>query len=110
MKLLEQKCEPCRGGTPPLSQEEARNLLREIPEWMLNKNAIERTFQFKDFKEAIDFVNEVAETADKEDHHPDIHIYYNKVRIELTTHKIKGLSKNDFILAAKIDELIKTGI
>jgi len=110
MKLTEQKCEPCRGGTPPLSQEEARDLLREIPEWTLKENAIERTFQFKDFKEAIDFVNEVAETADKEDHHPDIHIYYNKVRIELTTHKIKGLSKNDFILAAKIDELIKTGI
>ena len=95
---------------PPLTQEEARTLLSEIPQWSLKDNSIERTFQFKDFKEAIDFVNKVAETANKEDHHPDIHIYYNKVRIELSTHKIKGLSKNDFILAAKINALAGTGV
>jgi 4a-hydroxytetrahydrobiopterin dehydratase len=110
MKLMELKCEPCRGDTPPLSQEQAKVLLRDIPDWTLKDKAIEREFRFKDFKEAIDFVNKVAETANKEDHHPDIHIYYNRVRIELSTHKIKGLSKNDFILAAKIDELIKAGI
>jgi len=110
MKLQEQKCEPCRGGMPPLTQEEARTLLSEIPQWSLKDNSIERTFQFKDFKEAMRFVNRVAETADKENHHPDIHIYYNKVRLELSTHKIKGLSKNDFILAAKINALTGAGI
>jgi len=95
---------------PPLTQEEARTLLSEIPQWSLKDNSIERTFQFKDFKEAMRFVNRVAETADKENHHPDIHIYYNKVRLELSTHKIKGLSKNDFILAAKINALTGAGI
>ena len=64
--------------------------------------------QFKDFKEAMKFVNKVAEAAEQEGHHPDIHIYYNKVRLELTTHKIKGLSENDFILAAKINALFGT--
>jgi 4a-hydroxytetrahydrobiopterin dehydratase len=66
-------------------------------------------FAFKDFKDSIDFVNKVAEIANEQDHHPDIHIYYNKVRIELTTHKIKGLSENDFILAAKINSINVAG-
>jgi 4a-hydroxytetrahydrobiopterin dehydratase len=106
MKLLELKCEPCRGGMPPLSKPEAQAMLNEIPQWTLNDKSIERMFAFKDFKEAIVFVNKVADAANKEDHHPDIHIYYNKVKIELSTHKIKGLSKNDFILAAKINAII----
>jgi 4a-hydroxytetrahydrobiopterin dehydratase len=107
MKLTEQKCEPCRGGTPPLSPDEAKVMLSEIPGWTLKDKSIERTFQFKDFRESIKFIGWVARTAEQQDHHPDIHIYYNKVRIELTTHKIGGLSKNDFILAVKIDELLK---
>jgi 4a-hydroxytetrahydrobiopterin dehydratase len=106
MKLTEQKCVPCRGDMSPLPNEDVRILLKEIPQWTLKDNVIERLFQFKDFKEAMHFVNRVADAANQEDHHPDIHIYYNKVRIELSTHKIKGLSKNDFILAAKIDELV----
>lgn len=80
-------------------------MLGEIPGWILKENSIEQEFLFKDFRESMDFVNKVAEEANQEDHHPDIHIFYNKVRIELTTHKIKGLSKNDFILAAKISAL-----
>jgi 4a-hydroxytetrahydrobiopterin dehydratase len=108
MKLIEQKCEPCRGGTPPLSRQDAQVMLNEIPDWMLKDASIERTFQFRDFKESISFINKVAEIANEQDHHPDIHIYYSKVRIELSTHKINGLSKNDFILAAKIDDLLKT--
>jgi 4a-hydroxytetrahydrobiopterin dehydratase len=106
MKLQEQKCEPCRIGMPPLSYEEAKALQLEIPEWTLKDSSIERVFQFRDFKEAIKFVNRLAQAAEEEGHHPDIHIYYNKVRIELSTHKIKGLSNNDFILAAKIDALL----
>jgi 4a-hydroxytetrahydrobiopterin dehydratase len=105
MKLVEQKCEPCRGDTMPLVDEDVQILLREIPQWTCKDNTIERVFKFKDFKEAIKFVNGVADAANREDHHPDIHIYYNKVHIVLSTHKINGLSKNDFILAAKIDEL-----
>jgi 4a-hydroxytetrahydrobiopterin dehydratase len=109
MKLREQKCKPCHNGMQPLSHEEAKMLQMEIPEWALKDEVIEREFGFKDFKEAMSFVNGMAEIAEEQGHHPDIHIYYNKVRVELTTHKIKGLSSNDFILAAKIDELAGAG-
>jgi 4a-hydroxytetrahydrobiopterin dehydratase len=109
MKLQEQKCVPCHSGMPSLSKQQAREMLNEIPDWTLNDNSIERMFAFKDFKDSIDFVNKVAEIANEQDHHPDIHIYYNKVRIELTTHKIKGLSENDFILAAKINSINVAG-
>jgi 4a-hydroxytetrahydrobiopterin dehydratase len=108
VKLTEQKCEPCRGGTPALSPDEAKVMLSEIPDWTLKDKSIEREFVFKKFRESISFINEVAEIAEQQNHHPDIHIYYNKVRIELSTHKIGGLSRNDFILAAKIDDLLKT--
>jgi 4a-hydroxytetrahydrobiopterin dehydratase len=105
MTLAEQKCETCRAGTPTLSKEEAGEMLQETPNWVLKDKAIEREFKFGDFREAIDFVNAVADVAEPQDHHPDIHISYNKVRLELSTHKIGGLSRNDFILAAKIDKL-----
>jgi 4a-hydroxytetrahydrobiopterin dehydratase len=108
MKLNEQKCEPCRGGTPPLSRQEAQVMLREVSDWTLKDVSIEREFAFKDFKESMKFVGWIAVTAEEQGHHPDIHIYYSKVRIELSTHKINGLSKNDFILAAKIDQLLNT--
>ncbi len=106
MKLTEEKCVPCRGDTRPLADEDIQILLKEIPQWMRKENTIERIFQFKDFREAMKFVNCAADAAEQENHHPDIHIYYSKVRIELSTHKINGLSRNDFILAAKIDELV----
>jgi 4a-hydroxytetrahydrobiopterin dehydratase len=109
MNLREQKCVPCQGGMPPLSQAQAMAMLKEVPGWTLKDNSIERNFAFGDFKEAIDFVNKIAEIANVQDHHPDIHIYYSKVRIELSTHKIKGLSQNDFILAAKINAINVVG-
>ena len=80
--------------------------MKETPGWTLKDNAIEREFKFKDFREAISFVNGIAEIAEEEGHHPDIYIYYNKVRLELSTHNIGGLSKNDFVLAAKVNELV----
>jgi 4a-hydroxytetrahydrobiopterin dehydratase len=106
-KLAEKKCEPCEGGVSPLTQEEAEKMLKEIPRWALidDGKKIKRTFRFSDFKEAIDFVKEVARLAEAEGHHPDIYIFYNQVRLELWTHAINGLSENDFILAAKIDTL-----
>ncbi len=105
MELSQQKCEPCQVGTPPLSREEALELIKETRDWILKDNAIEREFEFDDFTGSIAFINRVAEVAEEEGHHPDIFIYYNKVRLQLSTHKIGGLSKNDFILAAKIDQL-----
>jgi 4a-hydroxytetrahydrobiopterin dehydratase len=108
MKLMEQKCEPCRGDTPPLTLHQAWEMMSEIPGWTLEDKSIEKTFHFKDFQESMKFVGWVARTAEKQGHHPDIHIFYNKVRIELSTHKINGLSQNDFILAAKIDESLRT--
>ena len=103
MKLIEQKCRPIKAGAPPLSRKEAEDLLLQIPAWSLDKGELHREFKFRDFRQAIDFVNKVAEIANTEDHHPDILISYNKVRIILSTHKIVGLSLNDFIVAAKIN-------
>ena len=107
MPLLEKKCVPCEGGTPPLNQEEAQNLLKEIPSWEIKDGRVFRQFKFKNFRGSIAFVNKVAEIAENEGHHPNITINYNKVSIELFTHSIKGLSENDFIVAAKIDKSSK---
>jgi 4a-hydroxytetrahydrobiopterin dehydratase len=105
MGLAEQRCEACESGEP-LDLEQATALACETPEWTLKPNAIERTIKFGNFREAMAFVNRIADLAEMQGHHPDLHISYNKVRIELSTHKIGGLSKNDFILAAKIDQII----
>ena len=97
---------PCEGGVPPLSQNAAKNYLKETPGWSLVNNKITRDFKFKDFKEAINFANKIADLAERENHHPNILIHgWNKVKLELTTHAIKGLSENDFIMAAKINSL-----
>ncbi len=103
--LLKKKCVPCEGGVKPLSLEEAKDYLDEIPGWTLNGEGkkISKTFKFADFIGAINFVERVADVAEMENHHPDIHIHYNKVLLELWTHAIGGLSENDFIVAAKID-------
>jgi len=103
MKLVEQIARPILKGTVPLPRNEAEDLLREVPQWSLGERAIAREFLFKDFREAMDFVNNVAAIVNEQDHHPDVFISYNKVRLTLSTHKIGGLSLNDFIVAAKID-------
>jgi 4a-hydroxytetrahydrobiopterin dehydratase len=105
MVLAEQKCRPCAGEDKPLDAERARGMAREIPLWTLAGNAIEREFRFKDFREAMAFVGKVADIANAEDHHPEISIAYSRVKLSLTTHKIGGLSANDFIFAAKVDRL-----
>jgi len=103
--LLNKKCVPCEGEVKPLSRADAQDYADEVPGWVLDEKAlkISKEFKFKDFVEAIDFVGRVADIAEEEGHHPDIHIFYNKVLLELSTHSIDGLSENDFILAAKID-------
>ena len=104
-KLKDKNCVPCEGGTKPLSHDAAVRLSAELEGWELSKNAksISKDMVFKNFDKAMDFVNMVADLAEMQGHHPDIQISYNKVGLMLTTHAIKGLSDNDFILAAKID-------
>jgi pterin-4a-carbinolamine dehydratase len=103
------KCQPCEGGTPPLTAEAATKYLASIAGWELFEGTkIKKEFKFKNFIGAMDFVNRLAKTAEAEGHHPTILISYNKVKITLTTHAIGGLSENDFIMAAKIDKLIGT--
>lgn len=104
--LLKKKCVPCEDKSiKPLSRSDAQDYLDEIYGWVLDKDAkkISKEFKFQDFIGAINFVERVADVAEEEGHHPDIHIHYNKVLLELTTHTIGGLSENDFIVAAKVD-------
>jgi 4a-hydroxytetrahydrobiopterin dehydratase len=107
-KLAKKKCVPCEGGVPPLTPEQAQALMPELDQgWMLIDGAriLARTFAFKDFADALAFVNKVGTIAEEEGHHPDITLAWGSVGIELMTHAIDGLSENDFIVAAKIDEL-----
>ena len=104
MNFTQKKCVPCEGGTPPLPKEKVEEYIKEVQGWEVQDNKIiEKIFAFKTFRESIDFVNKVANLAEQEQHHPDIHIRYRKVTLEFTTHAIKGLSENDFIMASKID-------
>ena len=88
-----------------IKADQLKQRLKKIPEWELEKNHIERTFEFDDFTEAVDFVNAVAEVSEDEEHHPDIDIRYNKVRLIVTTHSKGGLTDLDFALAERIDTL-----
>jgi len=106
--LVQQKCTACEGGIPPMTPEQIAQYRPQISEaWeVVDNKKLRRGFKFKDFKEAMAFVNKVADLAEAQGHHPDMSIYYSKVVIELWTHKIKGLFVNDFILAAKIDQFV----
>lgn len=107
-ELVQKRCKPCEGGVPPVGREEAERLLAGLSGWELASDAksIRRQWRANDFMTAIDFFNRVAHLAEEDDHHPDLHLTgYRDVRIELSTHAIGGLSENDFILAAKINEL-----
>lgn len=107
MDLTAKKCLPCEIGTPPLTKEEIKPLLKQLklPWELIDDKKIKAEFKFKDFLEAMDFVNKVAKLAEVEGHHPNIYINYNRVVIILITHNIRGLSENDFIVAAKIERL-----
>ncbi len=105
--LADMKCVACEGGVPTLTEGDAKAFLTHTPLWTLSSEAasIERTFTFKDFKEALAFANLIGEIAEEEGHHPDLTVAWGKVKVFLTTHAIQGLSENDFIVAAKIDKL-----
>ena len=106
MSLSDQTCKPPKAGDTPLSSAQAKQMRRDVPDWSLKGATIKREFQFKDFREAMVFVNKVADVAEGQGHHPDIFISYKTVRLTLATHKIGGLSQNDFIMAARIDQLL----
>ncbi len=105
MNLTQKKCVPCEAGTLPLEEPKTNELLKELQTWQLKEGHLYKKFKFKNFVDAMKFVNKIAEIAENEGHHPDFCVHYNKVEIELWTHAIKGLSENDFIVAAKIDNL-----
>jgi 4a-hydroxytetrahydrobiopterin dehydratase len=107
MDLAKKKCRPCEGDMKALTPDEARALGGQVPKWKIRKDEprLWREYTFKDFARAIKFINKVAEIAEGENHHPDIHVHYNKVKLVLWTHDLGGLSENDFILAAKLDGL-----
>ena len=106
MQLSKTECKACEGDMPKLTIKQSNTLLKQLKSWKMKNNRIHRQFKFKNFVEAMKFINKVAIIAEKEGHHPDISIHYNKVDIEIWTHSINGLSENDFILAAKIDKAI----
>jgi 4a-hydroxytetrahydrobiopterin dehydratase len=105
--LSEKRCTPCRGGIPPLKGEPLMQLSRQLkPGWqIINEHHLEKEYTFQNFQEALAFTNKVGEIAEQEGHHPDILLSYGKVKIQLWTHKIDGLSESDFILAAKCDKI-----
>jgi 4a-hydroxytetrahydrobiopterin dehydratase len=105
--LAEKSCVPCRGGIPPLTHDEAEYFHEQAPDWALYDQAtrIERTYRFKNFREAFAFVERAAGLAETEGHHPDIGFGWGYVTISLRTRKIKGLHENDFIMAAKLDRI-----
>ena len=88
-----------------IAQSDIKTMMKRVPEWDTNKKLIERTFEFDDFSQAIDFVNAVAEIAEDEEHHPDIDVRWNKVRLALSSHSEGGLTDLDFQVAEKIDTL-----
>ena len=108
MTNIQKKCKPCEDkNMKPLDKESAEELLREVSEWDMAKDGkkISREFKCRDFLGSMGFIDKVADIAEIEGHHPDIHIYYDKVVLDLSTHSIGGLSENDFIVAAKINAI-----
>ncbi len=104
--LSDQHCTPCKGGIPPMNAEEIQKHIQCLPGWnVINNHHLEKTFRFKKYNQTMQFVNSVAQIAESENHHPEMHVSYGKVQIEIFTHAVGGLSQNDFILAAKITEI-----
>jgi 4a-hydroxytetrahydrobiopterin dehydratase len=107
-ELTQKKCRPCEGGVEPVSPADAAEQVKNLPGWKLSEDGkkIRKQWVVKDFLTAINFFNTIARIAEADDHHPDLHVTgYRNVTVELSTHAIGGLSENDFILAAKIDQV-----
>ena len=107
--LSDFRCVPCRGGEPVLTDDEIAALQPQVPEWVVREVEgilhLERVFKFKNFVQALEFTNQVGALAEAEDHHPALLTEWGRVTVTWWTHKIKGLHRNDFIMAAKTDQL-----
>jgi 4a-hydroxytetrahydrobiopterin dehydratase len=105
-ELTQKHCTPCRGGIPKLAGDNLKGYEQQVPAWrVMFEHHLAKTFVFPDFKSGLDFVNAVGALAEAEGHHPDVCLSWGKVDVMIYTHKLDGLSENDFILAAKIDQL-----
>jgi 4a-hydroxytetrahydrobiopterin dehydratase len=104
--LADKRCQPCQGGVPPLSSDDISRLLVDLNDWTTIENHhLTKTYKFPNFALALGFVNRIGELADEQGHHPDLYLAWGKVRVDIWTHKIDGLTESDFVLAAKIDRL-----
>ena len=106
--LAAKECVPCKGGVPPLKGAALQTLQEQLGDgWqVIDEHHLEKTFTFKNFREALDFTVRVGELAEQQNHHPDIYLTWGKVRVTIWTHKIDGLTESDFVLAAKTDQLV----
>src|SRR5579862_1264131 len=107
-ELSQKRCRPCEGGVAAFTRTEAQQALKQLDNgWSLSEDdkAIRREFAFRDFYRTMSFVNALAHIANFEDHHPDLEVGYNYCRVRYSTHAVGGLSENDFICAAKVDQL-----
>jgi 4a-hydroxytetrahydrobiopterin dehydratase len=106
--LAEKQCVPCKGGVPSLKGPELARLARDLgASWQIvAERQLEKEYQFKNFREALDFTNRVGELAEGQGHHPDIYLAWGRVKLTIWTHKINGLTESDFVLAAKADRLL----
>jgi len=104
-QLALRQCRPLPKGTAPLSAPEVGALLRDYPDWKIHQGAISKTFVFSDYHQTLAFVNAVAWIAQRQDHHPELNVFYDHCRVSFNTHSIGGISENDFICAARIEGL-----
>ena len=103
--LASRECVPCRGGVPPMQGDEIKKFVEQLDGWeVIEEHHLRKVFEFKDFREALDFVNRIGELAEEQGHHPDISFGWGRAEVTIWTHKIDGLTESDFILAAKIDK------
>ena len=110
-KLAEKHCVACREGVPPLQGAELVPFAEQLPDWkIVEEHHVARSFLFPDFKAALDFVNRVGAVAEAEGHHPDLCLAWGKVDVQIYTHKIRGLTESDFVMAAKIDQVYFGGL
>lgn len=105
--LAQKECTPCKGGIPPLTRDQIGPFLDQLTGWTAEKaHHLVKSYTFPDFAKALDFVNRVGRLAEQQKHHPDIYLAWGKVRLEIWTHKIDGLTESDFIFAAKADQCL----
>ena len=104
--LASRECVPCRGGVPPMQGDEIEKFIKQLDDWeVVEEHHLRKVYEFKDFREALAFVNRIGELAEEQGHQPDISFGWGRAEVTIWTHKIDGLTESDFILAAKIDKL-----